>query len=104
MKQILSWHEEMGIRRDARAPLFSAGTPIAVSFVFAFERPYQPKTDFPTKSDLDNLIKYHLDMLQSAYMKGVLWTDDREVAKLTAEKIWAPKSSTTIIISKGYTT
>jgi len=103
LKQILEWHGETCSKRDSRSPMYPAGTPVAIQYNFFFESPARPSTDFPSKCDLDNLIKYYNDMLQSFYMKGVLWEDDRQITKILAQKQWTPhKSRTEITIIADY--
>lgn len=83
--------------------MFPKGTPVAIEYAFLFESPAKPSSDFPSKCDLDNLIKYYNDMLQSCYMKGVLWDDDRQITKILAQKHWTPHTSRTeITINADY--
>jgi Holliday junction resolvase RusA-like endonuclease len=103
-RQILQQMQDAGIQRSARSPLFPTGNPVGITFRFFFMQPPKPASDFPTKCDLDNLIKYYNDMLQSNYMKGVLWEDDRQISRINAEKLWCKHSSRTeIIIMPAYT-
>lgn len=46
------------------------------------------------KPDLDNMIKYILDCGNQ-----ILWNDDSEIFKITAEKVWSKKPRTEITIN-----
>lgn len=76
---------------------------IAVKILFKFEVPksYSKKNKEealkgnirPTKADIDNYIKSVLDGLN-----GVAWSDDRYIAVVMAEKVFAEKSEVLVEI------
>ncbi len=76
------------IRQDLEAyqSFQAAGKPLfkredlTVRLFFSFK----DKKDL--RQDLDNLVKFTLDALQSQLLEGLIWTDDRQVTKLIASK------------------
>lgn len=66
----------------------STGTlppPYAVELTFRMPRPSRPAHPWPTRGDLDKLVRSTLDGL----VHGGLLEDDRHVAELSASKLWA---------------
>lgn len=53
---------------------------VALSFFFAGPK---MSTSLP---DVDNLAKFVLDAMQSQYLDGVIWHDDKQVCYLSAQK------------------
>ena len=52
--------------------------------VFTFKRPKtKSKFPFPTKCDLDNVVKFYLDALNKK-----CFADDRQIVEIHAKKIW----------------
>lgn len=51
------------------------------------------------RQDLDNLVKFVLDAMQSQFLDGVVWKDDRQVEFLQAHKHVADKNYTAVKVS-----
>ena len=84
------------------------GGPIEIEFLFRFVR---PKSHFnadghtlsaggrsqplPTAGDIDNFVKGATDALE-----GLAFYDDKQIAKLTAEKVWGDSEATEIRITR----
>lgn len=86
----------------AKRPLFM--DPISIELSFFFEPPQslsQKKKDalygkpYDKHIDIDNLIKYILDVAI-----GVLYTDDKIVCTITAEKVYGQQSKTVFSITQ----
>lgn len=71
---------------------------VSVDFMFFFKFPKRkPKTVYKaTKPDIDNLVKYYLDVL---VMANII-SDDNIVVKLSAQKLYSDRPSTRIIIEE----
>lgn len=71
--------------------------PLEVEFTFCFPLPKKPthKHYFHSRPDIDNLVKYYMDMLNT-----IAWNDDRQIVKLIAEKIYSFNPCTIIKISE----
>lgn len=66
--------------RGRVTPLFpKEGLHVNYSFAFADEEKMR-------KMDLDNLVKFTQDTMQSQSLEGKIWTDDRQVVSLAALK------------------
>lgn len=51
--------------------------------------------------DLDNLVKFTLDAMQSEYLAGVIWKDDQQVCDLRARRIVNPdRNAIAVTVSK----
>lgn len=79
-------------------PLIHHG-PVAVVFRFVFER-RTPDENVESLPDLDNLVKFALDAMQSQSLDGVIWTDDSQVVNLAATKEFGPKDGTYVHVVK----
>lgn len=66
--------------------------PYRVHIAFVFERPKNPKYDFPPQADLDKLCRALLDAAQKS--NPPLIVDDKFVLHLEAEKFYGPKELT----------
>ncbi|MEK6273222.1 MAG: RusA family crossover junction endodeoxyribonuclease [Actinomycetota bacterium] len=80
------WVEAVAL--EAMAARTRAGAiepPYAVVLDFAMRRPARPAHDWPTRADLDKLIRAVLDGLT----RGGLIEDDRHVVRVDAAKWWA---------------
>lgn len=65
-----------------------------LNVIFFMKQPKKKKESWHTyKPDLDNMIKWISDV-----MNGILYEDDKQVAKITAEKVYSLESRTEIII------
>lgn len=92
LKVLKSLHERFSVWPTP--PLFPSG-PLMVEALYAFRGmsatliggDFKPEQ---LKQDLDNLVKFTLDAMQSQYLDGVIWKDDRQVCKIVAEKIIHP--------------
>lgn len=60
-------------------------SPVAVSILFVAPRPKSTKLPF-LKADIDNCVKSVMDAATDA---ATVWTDDWQVADLTAKKRWS---------------
>lgn len=84
-KTELAQHEIRFCLNSERAPKFSG--PLAMTLVFSFIKPagVPRKRNWPTvKPDLDNLIKMVCDSANT-----ILYDDDKQVVRVTAEKIYS---------------
>jgi len=71
--------------------------PVDLNVLFVFEKPKTRKNNelHVGPVDLDNLLKFLCDV-----GNGILWQDDRQVARINATKIYGEESKTIITISE----
>lgn len=83
-------------------PNFPAGTPVNVAILFSFkdERKSTRGVPYPLP-DVDNLCKFVLDALQTGYLEGLIWADDKQVIHINGTKKFAEKNEIYINITKG---
>jgi crossover junction endodeoxyribonuclease RusA len=55
---------------------------------FFFEKPKKPVHSYPSRCDLDNVLKNLTDSLN-----GLAWVDDRQICSIVCEKNWAPSGN-----------
>lgn len=72
-------------------PVFKGHVKVSIHFYFENKNLFD-------KSDLDNLQKFAFDALQSQFMDGILWHDDKQIVSVFAEKILSKASLTEIKI------
>lgn len=77
-------------------PLFPVEVPVRMIVTYYFKPPPKGSLPYPSNCDLDNCVKYTQDMLQSFWLKGVLWHDDKQVTELVARKRFAHAEYTQI--------
>lgn len=73
-------------------PLFKNG--VEVSYVFEFTDATRCR-----RCDIDNLVKFAQDALQSGVLEGKVWTDDRIIYHIDALKTFSQHDRTTIKIT-----
>jgi crossover junction endodeoxyribonuclease RusA len=74
--------------------------PVNVKLVFELKKPKKPKTHVPiTRPDVDKLVRAVLDAITDT---GLIWRDDSQVVRLSAEKKYARagKQGVTIMLWK----
>lgn len=87
------------LMQSRRPTIVSCFCTVKITFCFGSREPLQLwNFDRPTRSDLDNLIKFYLDC-----GNGILWKDDRQITKLECVKKYSKKSCTRIEITPIYT-
>lgn len=91
-----------GAVRGRDLPVFRSEVAVAVHLILNFRKPPNPAVWYPNKMDVDNCAKYALDLLQSSWLKGAIWNDDKQVCKLLAEKRYSMHECTEIIIKGIY--
>ena len=72
--------------------------PYSVGIAFVFPYPKSPTWEWPTKGDLDKLVRATLDGLQ----QGGLVTEDKHVISLFAQKRWGDDARATIRVETIY--
>lgn len=77
-----AWVEAVAMVAKTQPPL---QPPYSVGLHFAMPRPKKPSHEYPTRGDLDKLVRAVLDGLT----RGGLIVDDRHVTDLSAAKFWA---------------
>ena len=82
-------------------PNFDANCAVSVDIIFQFKdsRVGRKGLQYP-KPDVDNLSKFVLDALQSTFLEGIIWGDDKQVVKLSAIKVYNDKDLITIEIKE----
>ena len=68
---------------------------LGVAIEFLFDEKNKVAAQLP---DLDNLAKFILDALQSQYLSGVVWTDDKQVCRLSVCKYATVQDSVNVRI------
>lgn len=96
-RQVTSLCESEKVKMQSGKPIFSEQEALKVSYLFLFEKGKTDQAFAPVKCDLDNLVKYYNDMLQTFFMKGVLWEDDKQIAEIHARKAWTASNPRTVI-------
>ena len=74
--------------------------PVSVKLIFEVKQPKKPKTHVPvTRPDIDKLARAVLDAITDT---GLIWRDDSQVVRLSAEKKYARagKQGVTIMLWK----
>jgi len=71
--------------------------PLSVNLVFVLPRPKSRRKDVhhTVKPDLDNLIKWILDVAN-----GILWEDDKQITSVGSTKIYGEQPRTIITVMK----
>jgi len=77
------WRRAQALELPAAGEL--PGPPYLVTLAFMMPRPTRPAHAWPTRGDLDKLVRAVLDGL----VRGGLLVDDRHVVELRATKAWA---------------
>jgi Holliday junction resolvase RusA-like endonuclease len=77
---------ELGLSDDL--PYFREGVPLKLEVKFLCPRPIHAVQAFPTRKDLDNMVKFVMDACHD-----VLYTNDTVIVKITAEKAFPPVGS-----------
>ena len=75
-------------------PLFG-DRPVIVDLLFVFKGKYVDAKNVP---DIDNLVKFTLDALQSEMLSGVVWEDDRQVVDIHAKKLRGEEDKIIVLI------
>jgi Holliday junction resolvase RusA-like endonuclease len=83
---------EMAERRGL--PLFG-DNPVTVNITFVLKG---KRPDANSVPDIDNLVKFTLDALQSEMLTGVVWEDDRQVCEISARKMRGEEDKITVLI------
>lgn len=80
---------------------FKNNTPVEVSILFSFkdERKSTKGVKYPNP-DVDNLVKFVLDALQTGYLEGLIWNDDKQVITLNATKKYGQQNEIYIILKR----
>ena len=58
-------------------------TALKINLTFQFEKPKKTTLDYPSKKDLDNLVKSFLDACN-----GIIFVDDSQVVEIKADKVF----------------
>jgi len=75
-------------------PLFGAeAVNVELTFVFNGKSPIAKNVP-----DIDNLVKFTLDALQSEMLSGVVWEDDRQVVDIHAKKLRGEEDKIIVLI------
>jgi len=82
-------------------PFFKDNVGLSIDLIFQFKdsRKGKKSLEYP-KPDIDNLCKFVLDALQSHFMEGLIWKDDKQVVNLKATKVYNDKDLITIEIKE----
>jgi Holliday junction resolvase RusA-like endonuclease len=70
------------VARQARRGIGPFTGPVAVHLIFRLQRPKRPEHEYPSRPDLDNLVKAVLDGCNQA---GI-WVDDAQVVRIVSSK------------------
>jgi Holliday junction resolvase RusA-like endonuclease len=71
--------------RDAGAEVWTG--PIGLRIVFGLHAPIDRRHGYPKRPDLDKLVRAVMDALT-----GTCYTDDSQVVRLRASKVWHPET------------
>ena len=88
--KLKEWKKAIKVQaKEQCEAIIPKGTFIQIGFYFLFPRPQKAAHKFPSRCDLDNLIKAVKDALT-----GIVWEDDRWVVDyLFAQKRYCPNGS-----------
>lgn len=87
---------EAASRVALTTPVYAKGTAISITLRFYFERPIsvsKKRRNMTVKPDIDKLVRACLDSL-----KGIIYTDDSNVVKLSAEKHYGLPQRVEVIV------
>lgn len=83
---------------DVTHPIMGDG-PLMLNATFTFKEGATNNALFPIQ-DLDNLVKFAQDAIQSQGLKGVIWKDDRQIVAASTLKKWGPEDRMSFMIVK----
>lgn len=98
-------------QKNNAQPFFANDEPLYIEIGFMFRKPKSAKRNYPiVKPDIDNLVKTIIDSLQKpgkAMPKRIkllpyVFEDDSQVISIKAEKLYAEKSFTHVLVRNYY--